>query len=48
MQYYVLTDQDDCTDSAGSETEAIWRPKARNLRDRRNRLLAKRLRNHKE
>lgn len=48
MQHYVLTDQDDCTGSVGSKTEAVWRPKARHLRDRRNRLLAKRLRSHKE
>jgi hypothetical protein len=46
MQRYILTDQDDCTDQAGFKTEAIWRPKARDLRERRQRLLAKRLRRH--
>ncbi len=46
MQRYILIDQDNCADQAGSETEAIWRPKARDLRDRRHRLLTKRLRQH--
>ena len=48
MSHYILIDQNNCTGTVGSETEAMWRPKARDLRDRRHRLLAKRLQNHRE
>lgn len=43
MQYYVLTDQDNCTRSAGKETEDIWRPKARDLQNRRRHFSVRRL-----
>lgn len=47
MQHYVLTDQDDCSAMAGTETESLWRPKARNLQSRRQRFFVRSFRYRK-